>query len=275
MARIAGVDLPKEKLVVPALQYIYGIGATISKKIVAEAGIAVTTRVKELTEREIAAVVAILNKGALADGTSVKVEGDLRRETATNIKRRAHDAAGHVANARDAGRCSSAEDCRALLSRSLVFLVLTSVLSLARALTVAHRLQDRAVRSLVLSDLGVSRALGLAFLEPRLLLDQPVGCLRRSLLRTKLRVSGLLRRTNGLLGLALSRLSLASRRAPDALRRARRLTFDGRERARDVGNALREKLDNDGVHTSGVSLGEVVHVSLGCDPAEDVSVKET
>jgi small subunit ribosomal protein S13 len=87
MARIAGVDLPKEKLVVPALQYIYGIGATLSKKIVVEAGIGITTRVKDLTEREIAAVVAILNKGALTDGTAVKVEGDLRRETATNIKR--------------------------------------------------------------------------------------------------------------------------------------------------------------------------------------------
>ena len=87
MARIAGVDLPKEKLIVPALQYIYGIGATLSKKILVEAGVALTTRVKDLTEREIAAIVAILNKGALADGSSVKVEGDLRRETATNIKR--------------------------------------------------------------------------------------------------------------------------------------------------------------------------------------------
>jgi len=87
MARIAGVDLPKEKLIVPALQYIYGIGATLSKKILVEAGVALTTRVKDLTEREIAAIVAVLNKGQLVDGTAVKVEGDLRRETATNIKR--------------------------------------------------------------------------------------------------------------------------------------------------------------------------------------------
>jgi small subunit ribosomal protein S13 len=87
MARIAGVDLPKEKRVDSALQYIYGIGVTLSKKILADAGIKPETRVKALTEREVAAITAILNKGALADGTSVRVEGDLRREVATSIKR--------------------------------------------------------------------------------------------------------------------------------------------------------------------------------------------
>jgi small subunit ribosomal protein S13 len=87
MARIAGVDLPKEKRVDAGLQYIYGIGVTISKKILAEAGIKPETRVKDLTEGEVHSITAILNKGALADGTSVRVEGDLRREVATNIKR--------------------------------------------------------------------------------------------------------------------------------------------------------------------------------------------
>jgi small subunit ribosomal protein S13 len=87
MARIAGVDLPKEKRVDVGLQYIYGIGATVSKKILAETGIKPETRIKELTEREIASITAILNKGALADGSAVRVEGDLRREVATSIKR--------------------------------------------------------------------------------------------------------------------------------------------------------------------------------------------
>ncbi len=87
MARIAGVDLPKEKRVDAGLQYIYGIGATIAKKILADAGIKAETRVKDLSEREVAAITAILNKGALSDGTQVRVEGDLRREVATSIKR--------------------------------------------------------------------------------------------------------------------------------------------------------------------------------------------
>jgi small subunit ribosomal protein S13 len=87
MARIAGVDLPKEKRVEAGLQYIYGIGGTLAKKMMAEAGIPDSRRVKDLSEGEIHAITAILNKGALADGTSVRVEGDLRREVATNIKR--------------------------------------------------------------------------------------------------------------------------------------------------------------------------------------------
>jgi small subunit ribosomal protein S13 len=87
MARIAGVDLPKEKRVEAGLQYIYGIGPTLAKKIMAEVGIKTETRVKDLTEGEVHSIMAILNKGALADGTVVRVEGDLRREVATNIKR--------------------------------------------------------------------------------------------------------------------------------------------------------------------------------------------
>ena len=87
MARIAGVDLPKEKRVEAGLQYIYGIGGTLAKKLVAEAGIPDDRRVKDLSEGEIHAITGILNKGSLADGTPVRVEGDLRREVATNIKR--------------------------------------------------------------------------------------------------------------------------------------------------------------------------------------------
>ncbi|MGH7441785.1 MAG: 30S ribosomal protein S13 [bacterium] len=87
MARIAGVDLPKEKRVQVGLQYIYGIGETLARKMMAEASIPDTRRVKDLSEAEIHSITGILNKGSLADGTSVRVEGDLRREVATNIKR--------------------------------------------------------------------------------------------------------------------------------------------------------------------------------------------
>ena len=87
MARIAGVDLPKEKRIDAAIQYIYGIGATMGKRILAEAKVNPATRSKELTEGEVHGIMAILNKGALADGTQVRVEGDLRREVATHIKR--------------------------------------------------------------------------------------------------------------------------------------------------------------------------------------------
>lgn len=80
MARIAGVDLPREKRVVIALTYIYGIGNTTAKKIVESCGIDPSTRVRDLTEDEVSKV-----RDAI-DGT-YKVEGDLRREIALNIKR--------------------------------------------------------------------------------------------------------------------------------------------------------------------------------------------
>ncbi|NLZ54719.1 MAG: 30S ribosomal protein S13 [Thermoanaerobacteraceae bacterium] len=80
MARIAGVDLPREKRVEVALTYIYGIGATKSKQILKEADINPDTRVKDLTEREITKLREIIDKNH-------KVEGDLRREVALNIKR--------------------------------------------------------------------------------------------------------------------------------------------------------------------------------------------
>ena len=80
MARIAGVDLPREKRVEIGLTYIYGIGRTSSNRILAEAGVNPDTRVKDLTDDEVRKIAAVI-----AD--SQVVEGDLRREIAMNIKR--------------------------------------------------------------------------------------------------------------------------------------------------------------------------------------------
>ncbi len=80
MARIAGVDLPKEKRIEAALPYIYGIGWSSSKKILAKTGVAQNKRVKDLTEEEI-------NKLRQVIESEYKVEGALRGEVAMNIKR--------------------------------------------------------------------------------------------------------------------------------------------------------------------------------------------
>ena len=80
MARIAGVDLPREKRVEYGLTYIYGIGLPTSKDILAEAKVNPDTRVKDLTEDEIKQITTIINEKYL-------VEGDLRREVSLNIKR--------------------------------------------------------------------------------------------------------------------------------------------------------------------------------------------
>ena len=80
MARIAGVDLPREKRVEIGLTYVYGIGRTSAKKILEETGINPDTRVKDLTEDEIGKIREAIDKG-------FTVEGDLRREVALNIKR--------------------------------------------------------------------------------------------------------------------------------------------------------------------------------------------
>ena len=80
MARIAGVDLPREKRVEIGLTYIYGIGRTRSNKILAEAGVNPDTRVKDLTEDEVIKLREIIDK-------NYKVEGDLRRDIALDIKR--------------------------------------------------------------------------------------------------------------------------------------------------------------------------------------------
>jgi small subunit ribosomal protein S13 len=80
MARIAGVDLPREKRVEIGLTYIFGIGRVASNKILAEAGISPDTRVKDLTESEVGKIREIIDRNH-------KVEGDLKREIALNIKR--------------------------------------------------------------------------------------------------------------------------------------------------------------------------------------------
>ena len=80
MARIAGVDLPREKRVEIGLTYIYGIGRTSSNRILAEAGVNPDTRVKDLTDDEVRKIAAVI-----ADSQVVEV--DLRREIAMNIKR--------------------------------------------------------------------------------------------------------------------------------------------------------------------------------------------
>ncbi len=80
MARIAGVDLPRDKRVEYALPYIYGIGLTRSRAVIAEADVDPSTRVKDLAESEVQKL------RELIDG-QFKVEGDLRREVQLNIKR--------------------------------------------------------------------------------------------------------------------------------------------------------------------------------------------
>ena len=80
MARIAGVDLPREKRVEVGLTYVFGIGPAISKKILATTEINPDTRVKDLTENEVSKLRDYIEH-------NVKVEGDLRREVSLNIKR--------------------------------------------------------------------------------------------------------------------------------------------------------------------------------------------
>ena len=80
MARIAGVDLPREKRAEIGLTYIYGIGRTSSNRILAEANVNPDTRVKDLTDEEVARIRDVID-------ASQTVEGDLRREIALNIKR--------------------------------------------------------------------------------------------------------------------------------------------------------------------------------------------
>ena len=80
MARIAGGDLPRDKRVEIGLTYIYGIGNTSAKEILAEAGVNPDTRVKDLTDDEVKRIAAVISESQV-------VEGDLRREIALNIKR--------------------------------------------------------------------------------------------------------------------------------------------------------------------------------------------
>ncbi len=80
MARIAGVDLPREKRVEIGLTYVYGIGHSSAVRILNEAGVNLDTRVRDLTDEEVAKIRDVIDR-------TQTVEGDLRRETALNIKR--------------------------------------------------------------------------------------------------------------------------------------------------------------------------------------------
>jgi small subunit ribosomal protein S13 len=80
MARIAGVDIPRDKHTWVSLQYIYGIGPTLSRKILAQANISPDTKVSDLTEEEVNRLRETIDR-------QYKVEGELRRETTLNIKR--------------------------------------------------------------------------------------------------------------------------------------------------------------------------------------------
>jgi len=80
MARIAGVDIPRNKQVWVSLQYVYGIGSSLSQKILAQTGISPDTRVGELTEEEVNRLRELIDH-------EYKVEGELRKEVNLNIKR--------------------------------------------------------------------------------------------------------------------------------------------------------------------------------------------
>ena len=80
MARIAGVDIPREKRVEIALTYIHGIGPTSAHKVLTATGVSPDTRVRDLSEDEVNRLREVIDKG-------FKVEGDLRREVSMNVKR--------------------------------------------------------------------------------------------------------------------------------------------------------------------------------------------
>ncbi len=80
MARIAGVDIPREKRVIIGLTYIHGIGLTSSKKVITAANVSPDTRVRDLTDEEVNRLREIVDR-------QYKVEGDLRREVSLNVKR--------------------------------------------------------------------------------------------------------------------------------------------------------------------------------------------
>jgi small subunit ribosomal protein S13 len=80
LARIAGIDLPRNKRIEVALTYIYGIGRSSSQEILSKAGVELNTRTDDLTEAEVAKIREVIDRES-------KVEGDLRREVSMNIKR--------------------------------------------------------------------------------------------------------------------------------------------------------------------------------------------
>ncbi len=80
MARVVGVDLPREKRVEAGLLYVYGIGTTSAKRVLEDAGVNPDTRVRDLTDEEVSRISSVIQ-------SKYKVEGDLRREVTGNIKR--------------------------------------------------------------------------------------------------------------------------------------------------------------------------------------------
>jgi small subunit ribosomal protein S13 len=85
MARIAGIDIPRDKRVVIALTYIMGIGRSTSEKVIRQANVNPDSRVKDLTDEEVGRLRSIIDK--MASTKDILIEGDLRREVAMNIKR--------------------------------------------------------------------------------------------------------------------------------------------------------------------------------------------
>jgi small subunit ribosomal protein S13 len=85
MARIAGIDIPRDKRVVIALTYIMGIGRSTAEKVIRLANVSPDTRVKDLTDEEVGRLRTIVDK--MASTKDILIEGDLRREVAMNIKR--------------------------------------------------------------------------------------------------------------------------------------------------------------------------------------------
>jgi small subunit ribosomal protein S13 len=85
MARIAGVDIPPQKRVVISLMYITGVGRTTAEKIVKAANLNPDVRVKDLSEEEVARLRQVIDR--MASSKEILIEGDLRRDVATNIKR--------------------------------------------------------------------------------------------------------------------------------------------------------------------------------------------
>ena len=81
MARISGVDLPRDKRIEIGLTYVYGIGRATSNRLLKEAGVNPDTRVRDLTDEEVSRITNAISND------SILIEGDLRRELATNIKR--------------------------------------------------------------------------------------------------------------------------------------------------------------------------------------------
>lgn len=87
MARILGVDIPNDKRVVISLTYIFGIGKSTAKQILAKANIDENTRVKDLADEQVAAIRKVATEFVKANGEKLLLEGDLRRSIAMDIKR--------------------------------------------------------------------------------------------------------------------------------------------------------------------------------------------